>query len=131
MIEIIETRLDYCDFPLSTTELIKMIELLDIKAHLILQYSEELDAFLIYAKYRFTKKSAIFSAEFNNLFVKTSENDYGEQGFLGKEVVRPVYSQRNNHRHFKSLSRALDWGKKTGFVTFNVHLDYDTYGEQV
>lgn len=43
------------------------------------------------------------------------------------QVVRQVYTQRQSPRNFKNLQRAVDWGKKIGFSSICLNIDYTIY----
>jgi hypothetical protein len=41
--------------------------------------------------------------------------------------LRQVYTQRNTPRKFKDLQRAIVWGKRMGFRSVTITIDYDLY----
>ena len=43
------------------------------------------------------------------------------------KVVRQFYTQRNTPRKFKDLQRAIIWGKRMGFRSVTITIDYDSY----
>lgn len=43
------------------------------------------------------------------------------------QITRQVISQRQYPRQFKDLSRAVDWGKRTGFRSMILRIDYENY----
>jgi len=43
--------------------------------------------------------------------------------------MRPIYTQRNAHRSYTNLERAVDWGKRMGFRQVSVTIDYSSYLE--
>lgn len=43
------------------------------------------------------------------------------------QIIRQVYSQRKSPRSFKSVERAIDWGKKIGFRSVILNIDYQSY----
>ena len=38
--------------------------------------------------------------------------------------LRPVYTQRNAHRAFNNIKRAVDWGKRLGFKYGSISIDF-------
>lgn len=50
------------------------------------------------------------------------------RSFLGSLAINhPIFAQRKTHRKFKDLSRALDWGKREGFRSAELIVDYADY----
>jgi len=43
------------------------------------------------------------------------------------QVVRQVFTQRQTPRNFSNLQRAVDWGKRIGFATICLSIDYTKY----
>lgn len=43
------------------------------------------------------------------------------------QVTRQVYNQRNKPRNFRNIERAIDWGKRMGFRSVSLYIDYDSY----
>jgi hypothetical protein len=43
------------------------------------------------------------------------------------QVTRQVYTQRNTPRKFKDVQRAIDWGKRIGFKSITLSIEYTTY----
>ena len=84
--------------PLDKNALDELIRFSGYDVHMILQYvQEEKGTFLIYAKYH------------------------------NGQVTRQVYTQRNTPRKFKDIQRAIDWGKRIGFKSVALSIDYSTY----
>ncbi|PCS24024.1 hypothetical protein [Candidatus Enterovibrio escicola] len=85
--------------PLDKNMLDELIRYSGYDVHMILQYTpgEGKGVYLIYAKYH------------------------------NEQVTRQVYTQRNTPRNFKDIKRAIDWGKRIGFVTITLTIDYAVY----
>ena len=43
------------------------------------------------------------------------------------KTVRQVYTQRNTPRKFKDLQRAIVWGKRMGFRSATITIEYSAY----
>jgi hypothetical protein len=43
--------------------------------------------------------------------------------------LRAVFTQRNTHRCYNNLDRAVEWGSRIGFASVSLHLDYKKYKE--
>lgn len=41
--------------------------------------------------------------------------------------LRPIYTQRNAHRAYTNLERAVEWGKRMGFKWVSVNIDYSKF----
>ena len=41
--------------------------------------------------------------------------------------IRPIITQRNSHRSFASLDRAIEWGKRVGFKNAFLSIDYSLF----
>lgn len=41
--------------------------------------------------------------------------------------LRPIHTQRNAHRAYTNLERAVDWGKRMGFKSVSIAIDYSKY----
>jgi hypothetical protein len=86
--------------PLDKNGLDELIRFSGYTVDMILQYvPEDSGSFLIYAKYH------------------------------QNQIVRQVFTQRNTPRKFKDLHRAIDWGKKIGFRSVSLVVEYSTYPE--
>ncbi|EJG1004483.1 MULTISPECIES: hypothetical protein [Vibrio] len=85
--------------PLDKNALDELIRYSGYDVHMILQYTHEegKGVYLIYAKYH------------------------------NGQVTRQVYTQRNTPRNFKDIQRAIDWGKRIGFRTITLTIDYGVY----
>ncbi|HHF0534541.1 TPA: hypothetical protein ACPHXL_003502 [Vibrio alginolyticus] len=86
--------------PLDKNALDELIRYSGYDVHMILQYVRDEDdkgIFLIYAKYH------------------------------NGQVTRQVYTQRNTPRNFKDVQRAIDWGKRIGFKSVTLTIDYSGY----
>lgn len=84
--------------PLDKNALDELIRFSGYTVDMMLQYvPEDNGGYLIYAKYQ-----------------------HGQ-------VVRQVYTQRNTPRRFKDLQRAIDWGKRIGFRSVALTIEYNTY----
>lgn len=44
-----------------------------------------------------------------------------------KDKVRPIHTQRGEHRSFTKPERALDWGKRLGFSKATLIVDFGDY----
>lgn len=55
--------------------------------------------------------------EVNQYFLYVKYND----------TIRAVYTQRQEPRCFTNIERALDWGKRIGFSSVKLELDYGNY----
>lgn len=84
--------------PLDKNALDELIRFSGYDVNMILQYdSEEEGGYLIYAKYH------------------------------NGQVTRQVYTQRNTPRNFKDIQRAIDWGKRIGFKSVTLVIEYQSY----
>lgn len=63
-----------------------------------------------------------------DLILYYSEEYKAYQLFVAYDkMFKKVMTQRKKPRTFKLLDRCVEWGKKQGFKTIRVHLDYDKY----
>lgn len=85
--------------PLDKVALDELIQYSGFKVDLILQFSEEDDAFLVFAQYQ------------------------------QNHLIRQVYSQRNTPRKFKDVGRGIHWGKRMGFQKAQVYVNYQEFPE--
>lgn len=99
-----EVNIETSEKPLDKNALDELIRYSGYDVYMILQYvrnKNEKGFFLIYAKYH------------NN------------------HVTRQVYTQRRTPRKFKDLQRAIDWGKRIGFKSVTITIDYSGYPDVI
>lgn len=83
--------------PLDKNALDELIRFSGYKVDMILQYSPEDQAYLIFAKYH------------------------------QNQLTRQVFTQRNTPRKFKDIGRAIIWGKRIGFSSVSLVMDYGAF----
>src|SRR5690606_41621884 len=90
--------IDTNEKPLDKNALDELIRFSNYTVDMILQYvPEDRGYFLIYVKYH------------------------------QNQIVRQVYTQRNAPRKFKDLQRAINWGKRMGFRSVSLTIEYNNY----
>lgn len=97
-----KVNIETTEKPLDKNALDELIRYSGYDVHMILHYTQDNEGkgfFLIYAKYH------------------------------NGQVIRQVYTQRNSPRNFKHIHRAIDWGKRIGFKSVSLIVDYSYYPE--
>jgi len=60
---------------------------------------------------------------------KLDESGVGQYYLYAKyrNHLRPIQTQRNAHRCYSNIERAIDWGKRMGFKWMSLNIDYSKF----
>lgn len=66
-----------------------------------------------------------------DLLIRCDPDDSGSFLLFAKyyqnQITRQIYTQRNTPRKFRSLERAVEWGRTMGFRSVNMSMDYSEH----